>query len=183
MGLLYPYISPAMSKHEKIKELRTNQAVRDNMMGLNGKFGVVARYLGKPIMQEGSTMFETTYMDDPYELPDEEMPTMEEDEMIYPVGYVFDGLSRGIHLEIYYNDNEKLLRATYGGYKIYQESFGELECYVPFKEWEDKLEQLYRVAKEIEKEKREDNEVLIQQRIEKQHKAILDDIRKTWGLT
>jgi hypothetical protein len=66
------------------------------------------------------------------------------------IGWHFDGLSRGMHLEIKYEESGKKLSVHYQGYEVYKESSGELLGYSPNDNWEDKIEQLYKVSKKIE---------------------------------
>ena len=59
-----------MQEHEeKIKQLRTLEAKKKDLMGLNGKLGHILLRLGQPIInhQEGGKYFEQQYLDlDPY---------------------------------------------------------------------------------------------------------------------
>ena len=70
------------------------------------------------------------------------------------VGYHFDGLSRGMHLEIKYDDLEATLTVTHRGYQVYKEIRGELVAYRPIEEWENWIYQLHKTArKKARKEK------------------------------
>jgi hypothetical protein len=93
-------------------------------------------------------MFDETFLDDPYEeqYKSDELPTMDECEMSYELGWIYDGLRQGLHLEIKYFNPENKLTVYYKGYEVYKEVSGELEAYAPFEEWEDPIKELYKVA-------------------------------------
>jgi len=176
-----------MDKEHKIKEQRTIEATRDNLMGLNGKLGMIARFLGVPIVaqSEGGPFLDTGYLNygiyeevDPFELksgtpedinrqiqawetgdqrPDgPEWNPLPDGKVMnsYFVGWLFDGLSRGIHMEIKYYEESSELRVDYKGYMVYKEVAGELEAYAPDEEWRSKIEVLYKRAKELERDHR-----------------------------
>jgi hypothetical protein len=177
---------------KKIREQRLIEATQKGYTGLDGKIGIVLKGMGEPIIvHEGGRheemfgimmpTFTSTTMDDPYALQDEdEMPEFDETEPVQ-VGWLFDGLRRGVHMEIKYMLDTKELTLTYKGYLVYAEEAGELTCYVPHKEWEEKLEYLLTSArpmaaarhKEIAHAEREE---------EKQEKlGWLEKLRLYWG--
>ena len=171
-----------LEKEKLIKEQRLMEATRKGIIGLEGKFGVILKYLGQPILYQTS-YHDETYLPDVYAVPDEEtMPVFDEDQDIVEVGRIFDGLRYGIHLEIKYIDNRKELMVTYQGYTVYCEMNNELECYVPRDEWEEKLEGLYVMAKKNEKTKIKE--------IKSKNKAInkgvmevfLEKLKMKWGI-
>ena len=57
-------------KEELIREQRTIEATRKNLTGANGKLGSIAQYLGSPILKEGSSLFSSSYLDDPLDIAD-----------------------------------------------------------------------------------------------------------------
>lgn len=202
---------------KKIKEQRTIEATKKGYTGIGGKFGVIVRTLGQPIIDhsEGGVYLSKTYLDDPYQLPvdndlngppeyiqkqipymdvvDNEEPTgtgwrSERDYTLSPItateiGYNFDGLSRGMHLEINYSVDKNELSVYYKGYIVFRETNGELESYVPLVEWEQLIDKLYSRAVEIEKQKRK---VVKQEKIvevQKAKKSFLEKIKNRWGIT
>jgi len=137
-------------KERAIKEKRLYQATRNNYMGAAGKIGQIAKWLGTPIIRQGSGMMDATYLEDPYKTPSEDIPVAE-DEHHCMEGWLFDGLGRGLHLEIKYTHSDKKLTVDYKGYRVYTEVAGDLDSYAPFPEWESVIEMLYKRAKERQK--------------------------------
>jgi len=112
-------------KEKVIREKRTIEATGKNFMGITGKMGTIAKVLGSPIIRQGSGMMDVSYMEDPFEVIESERektmsgqdgPEMWRDEIqemddaaTQDEGWVFDGLSRGMHLEIkFWHHIEKL---------------------------------------------------------------------------
>lgn len=176
-------------KHEiKIREQRTIEATRKNLMGPGGKFGCIVRFLGEPIIaqSEGGDFMDVNYLDDYGEAADpfaeltpgnaqeisDQIPIWESElapqldfegaewsarrEASYQTsehkGWLFDGMSRGIHLEIKYLEEKNELSVYYKGHQVYLEIAGELEGYYPLDEWEAKIDSLYKVARTKERE-------------------------------
>lgn len=71
------------------------------------------------------------------------------------IGWHFDGLSRGMHMEIKYDEVTSELSLHHKGYLVYREIKGEIMCYVPGEEWERWIESLYKTAKEMRRKKQE----------------------------
>ena len=63
------------------------------------------------------------------------------------LGWFFDGLNRGIHLEIKCLSEEGRLTVRYKGYQVYDESAGELLSYNPNEDWEKHVNKLFETAK------------------------------------
>lgn len=171
---------------EKIKEQRTIEANKKGLAGQTGKIGTVLRIFGSPIIaqSEGGTYLDTGYMDYWYEQYDEEIrdnldllktiPVMDMNTNDRPqgkewsetkepvsfgiqqIGWHFDGLSRGMHMEIKYDELNSELSLTYKGYMAYKESKGEILSYVPNKEWEEWIGSLYEKAKEKQRKLKEE---------------------------
>jgi len=98
------------------------------------------------------------------------------------IGIHFDGLNRGMHLEIKYEEISSELIVYYKGYLVYKESKGELLSYAPYEEWEKWIDSLYKVAKEkqrILKEKEFEDSV---KQAEKDKSAWWESIKKRWGI-
>lgn len=99
------------------------------------------------------------------------------------IGWHFCGLSNGMHLEIKYDNYYSELSVIYKGYLVYRESKGEIDCYVPVDEWEKWIESLYKIAKDKQRKKREEefNEKL---KIAEQNKnSWWQEMKKKWGIT
>lgn len=182
-----------------IREKRTNLAVTKNLMGPAGKFGVILRAFGTSVMRQGSGLMDAGYIDDPYEdsvyteysptVSGQQGPVMYRDELlnagddnVYEEGLLFDGLGRGIHLEITYWHANNEINVSYKGYKVYRELAGELEAYAPFPEWEDIIERLYRTARERVKQLKEYEEAEIGRRIQQKKDSFWRRLRETWGV-
>lgn len=148
-------------KEEKIKEQRTLEAVKKNLMGNSGKFGLIARFLGEPIVSQSG--FDGYFSDDQiYHIYSdsiveptgggfaEERDYDEYESNIIEIGWIFDGLSSGMHLEIKYLEEFKELKVTYKGNVVYREIAGELFSYVPNAEWENDIDKLHLIAEKRE---------------------------------
>jgi hypothetical protein len=101
---------------------------------------------------------------------------------VYNVGWHFDGLGRGMHLEIKYDDAEAELSVLHKGYVVYKEIKGEIVSYVPKDEWEGWIEGLYKKAKEIQRRTKEiefENQVKESERIKASWWA---EMKSRWGL-
>ena len=171
-----------MNKQEKlIQEKRTMLAVKNNMMGPSGKLGTIAKYLGSPILRQGVGMMDESFLDDPYETPEETIPTSE-DEYIWEEGLAFDGLSIGVHIEIIYNHNEKKLSATYKGYPVYIEIAGELHTYAPFPEWETQIDKLYDLAHRRREKRKGELRLSVEEQVEAEKMSFLQRLRMRWGI-
>lgn len=186
-------------KENAIKEKRTIEATKKNLMGPSGKLGVIAMTLGAPIVRQGSGYVDTVFLDDPYEdfsdmefaetASGQQGPMVWEDKIqeggddfVTEEGYVFDGLSRGMHLEIkYWHQNHKF-EVSYRGYPVYKEGGGELLAYAPFPEWEDMISRLYKEAKPKSKEMRSLREAEIGQAIEARKESFWRRLRTRWGV-
>ena len=195
-----------MSPKEKaIRERRTNQAITNNMMGPTGMLGVIVKTFGHPIMREGSSMYDINYLDEDADMIDTEYETTlsgqagpvvfrdeipestfgagvaDEDNPNF-IGYTFDGLNRGMHIEIQFMRYENSLVVYYKGYKVYHETAGELDVYAPFPEWEDMIQKLYKSAKPKQKEQKEQSFKEASQEIARKHQSIWQALRMRWGI-
>ena len=173
-----------MNREQMIREARTIEAMRKGYMGMEGKFSIIAKRLGNPIIAQGSHSHDMNYLDDPFEIENEEdMPTLDEDEKSYEVGMHFDGLSRGVNLSIFLKNYHREIVCEYQGFTVYKEVAGELECYVPHEKWENELEKIYENAKKVEKKKKpEERKKLIEAANRKRHE-LLQEFKLKWGLT
>lgn len=189
----------------RLKEQRLAEATKKGLTGATGKIGAVLKTLGSPIVGqvEGTNFIDTEgrgdddggeslgsipVMDmdgverpsDPYwssDVPDSVSFGM------YSVGRHFDGLGRGMHLEIIYKEESSEMSVYHRGRLVYREIQGDLVCYVPSEEWEGWVSSLFKVAK---KQQREEKEAEFQSKIqeaERRKNSWLRDLASRWGLT
>lgn len=188
-----------LQKEKVIREKRTIEATKKNLMGQVGKFAVIAKNLGTPIIRQGSSFLDATFLDDPFDdFSDAEFestasgqagPMMYQDKItetsdqtVTEEGYLFDGLSRGMHLEIKaWNENGKI-EVSYKGHSVYKEIAGELYGYAPSDEWEQLIHKLYRVAQDRRKDIKKIQEQEIGEIIRKEKLSFLDKLRYRWGI-
>jgi len=172
-----------MSKQERaIREKRTLEATKKNYMGAAGKLGMIAKFLGQPIIREGGGILEMSFMTDLYYFEDEnELPTTQNLE-IQEVGQEFNGLSSGMHLEIKYLYAEQKLHVEYKGYTVYKEIAGDLFGFAPFPEWENLIEKLYVKAKERKKKMELEMEPFIEDIVQRKKQNWLQKMRHRWGI-
>jgi hypothetical protein len=178
-------------KEKAIREKRTILAASKNLVGLAGKLGTIARYLGHPIRYQGSSLADSRslddYMGEPYDVyaqnQETPLPTFDaEADFIETIGYVFDGLSRGIHMEIKYIDDTKALTVYWKGYLVYREIAGDLFAYAPFDEWEDKISKLYEQSKKIAIRVQGEKRAADEEEARKNQKSFLQRLRLRWGI-
>jgi len=172
-----------MSYEQAIKEARTIEAMKNGYMGLGGKFCSIAKKLGGSIIRQGGMYVDSTEFGDPfYEEDNENIPIMDETEATTDIGLQFDGLSRGINLSIIIKFHLREISVYFEGAFVYHEVSGELEMYVPKKEWEEKIEYLYEITKKIDKENKPVEKEQNEKKKEKEKEKILEKLRKTWGI-
>lgn len=169
-------------KEAMIREQRTIEASRKNLLGPGGKLGVIVRNLGEEILQEASNMYETSYLPSWEEIDDDggEMPTIESGGEL--IGLCYDGLRRGLHLTILYREDLHELTVHWQGNLVFRELGGELLCYVPHKDWEHNVDRIYEFACEKEKVKQVAYDKQIEVIAMSKHKEFLDEMRRKWGL-
>jgi hypothetical protein len=171
---------------KKIKEQRLIQATQKGLTGLDGKIGTIVKNMGEPIINHtGGSLecfaMESSFLEDPYELEDdEEMPIYDEDQP-RRIGMFFDGLSRGMHIEIKYLADINELTVNYKGYLVYAEEVGELVCYVPSPEWESKIEQLFLIARKKEAIHRKEDIQEQKEEAMREKLSFLEKIKLRWG--
>jgi len=186
-------------KENAIREKRTIEATKKNLMGPSGKLGLITLTFGSPIVRQGGSYMDVSYLEDPYAddtdteyastASDQNGPVVSQnkiidgtDDFIQEEGFVFDGLSRGMHIEIKYWHLNNKLEVTYRGYEVYKESGGELFAYAPFPEWEEMIERLYKAAKPKSKESKKLREVEVGQAIERRKRSFWERLRTRWGV-
>lgn len=195
-----------MSKREelesKIREQRVLEATKKGLVGFSGKIGTVLKVLGQEIVSQDfdGDLFEeneetpknnrdlmlgipTIDMDENYRPVGEEWAEIEKTyySSIRKIGLHFDGLNRGMHMEIKYDDETSELYLTHKGYLVYKECMGEIECYVPNEEWEGWIDRLWQISKKIQREKKEVEFEEKALNVEKEKQAWWSSLVKKWG--
>lgn len=198
-----------MSKREdlelRIKEQRVLEANKKGLMGASGKIGTTLRMLGSDIIYHGEDYgVSFLHSDEDKEEPKNAkemlsyMPTMDAESNERPtgeewseigeirnvttrkIGMHFDGLSRGMHMEIKYNEEKSELSVTHKGYLVYKEVMGDLEVYVPG-EWEGWVERLWSLSREKQRKQKEEE---FKEKAEKANEAKSDWLEyliRRWG--
>ena len=174
-----------------IKEKRTIEALKKDLMGPGGKLGTICKYLGSQIHYQGGGL-DGICLSDPYDTPNDfsynnedilkDLQEFDENGSVYEIGWIFCGLSSGMHLEIKYIDNEKKLTTTYKGRIVYTEISGELESYTPSKDWESMIEKLYKIAKEKKKKRIALDKIERKELIVEKQKSFLQKMIDKWGI-
>lgn len=173
-----------MNREQQIKEARTIEAMRHGYMGMEGKFALISKRLGQPIIHQGSKSFDQSFLPDPFELDEDELlPTLDSEESSYEIGLMFEGLPKGVNMNIYVYFYNREIICEYEGNKVYKEVNGELEGYVPNPLWEKKIESLYDTAKKLEKRRKPIEKQRIANEANKKRKEILEDYKNRWGLS
>lgn len=171
-----------MDYDKLIREKRLAEALKKKLMGPNGKLGIIVQALGKPIHSQSGDMYNVTYLEDPYQWGEEDEIPLAEDGEITVVGFIFDGLRWGKHIEILYYEPERTLRVTYKGYLVYEEQAGALTAYNPFDSWENMIEDIYKLANIKYKEMVENQKIADQEELEKHQKSLWKRLKMLWGL-
>ena len=169
-------------KEQTIREQRTIEAMKNGLMGSEGKICRVAKVFGHPIYKQCGSNFEQTFMEDPWELEEDEIPTMDEEEISHQIGWHFDGMRQGLHMEILWNEEYRELKAYYNSVLVYREVGGELDGYIPHEEWQSKLEVLFEKAKKKERINKKEHAVVVGLEAKRQQQEFLEAMRRKWGI-
>lgn len=169
-------------KEQLIKEHRLIEATKKNYTSMEGKFGLILKFLGEPILSQSSSAYSSTPWIDVYEVPgDEGMPVADEDEMIVEIGKIFSALKYGVNLEIKYLKEDKKLEVLYNNRVVYREMDHDLDCFVPLKEWEDAIDRIYvLVEKKMETRAEKNKRRMEEDKVEKM--GFLNRLREKWGI-
>lgn len=198
------------SPEKRIQEQRTIEATKNNLMGFGGKLGCIAKNLGEPIIAEyfGGKYFSSNSIPDYMNLDsdEDEMRTVQirvdgeavtepgdvdptwsrkfnqEDATIEQIGWYFDGLNRGIHLEIKCFLEEGRITVYFKGYNVYTEIAGELLNYNPNGGWEKQVDKLFETAQTKERSQKKIDKQKSQEEIIKNKTSWLQKIRDKWGV-
>lgn len=170
------------NKEDIIRDQRTREAVKKGLMGQGGKLGCIARYLGQEIVRQGGSYYTQNFIDLTGIQEDENMiPYMEEDETAITEGYMFDGLSRGLHMEIRLSEERSEIYVRWQGDIVYREMAGELYGYCPG-EWEESVDRLFVQAKEKEGREHRAYEERALQAGQRRKEHFLEEMKRKWGL-
>lgn len=190
-------------KEKTIKDIRTIEASKKQFIGMDGKLGLIVKYLGDPIMQDPFSY--ATILEDPFDLTEVEYertlsgqngPVIYRNEELIAdegagsadeenpnfLGYIFDGLSRGMHIEIKYTRFDNEIKVYFKGHEVYCEVAGELEKYIPFDEWESMIERLHLAAKQKTKKNKESEKQELIENAKKLKNSFWQKIKNTWGI-
>lgn len=187
------------NREELIREQRTIEATKKNLMGPSGKFGQILKAFGVPILKQGSSLYHQSSLDDYYDdftttvyettASNQNGPVVYrdeikeiEDEYIEETGLLFDGLNRGIHMEIIYWHEDSSLKVSFKGYVVYKEVAGQLEAYTPTDAWENIIERLVKSAEEKLKEMKIQEKVSLQRMFQEEKAGFLEKLRIKWGI-
>lgn len=184
----------------RIREQRLAEATKKGLMGQSGKIGTVLKFLGSPVVAQTEA---ASFLDvEGTGVEEEGIPVMDVEGAARPegpewgpeggdavpfstrsVGMHFDGLGRGMHLEVLYKEDSSEMSVYHRGSLVYRESQGDLLCYVPSDEWEGWISSLFVLAKKVQ---REQKELEFQSRVKDAERAKaswLRDLASRWGLT
>jgi len=171
-----------MKKEKIIQEQRTIEAMKNGYMGLEGKFGKILKSIGYPILKQGGGNFSQSFLEDFYDMSEpEDMPTMDEDEIVYEIGMGYDSYSRGVNISISLVQANSEIKVFYDGLLVYMESIGELDSYVPG-DWEQHIDAIYKEAIDSEKSKKTIDSAILFKNANKRRNEILDRLKKKWGV-
>lgn len=188
----------------RLKEQRLAEATKKGLMGATGKIGTVLKFMGSPVVSQTEDI---SYLDtqgfggDGPEGP-MGMPMMDIEGASRPsgpewsedapdpvsfgtrdIGRHFDGLGRGMHLEIFYKEESSEMSVLFRGHLVYREIQGELLCYVPHDEWEGWISSLFKIAKKVQRDAKEEEFQSRVQEAERNKESWLRDIAARWGFT
>jgi hypothetical protein len=191
-----------MNDKEKIViEHRLAEAITKDYKGLDGKFGVILKALGHPIVSEDAGYHSSNEWKDVYDMPEEEgLPLYDVDTQLREVGKMFDALKFGVHLEITYLDEARVekvertnpyfteyeimdhvLTVSYKSYPVYREVENALYLFIPG-EWEKHIERIYEFALKIKKQKKEERIIEYKEENKKEKISLLARLKRLWGI-
>jgi hypothetical protein len=168
-------------KESRIRDQRTIEAASENLIGLDGKLGVILRNIGTPILDDSYGFVNSTELDDFYE-ENNELPECDLDNEEIEVGLLFDGLSKGFNIEIRYINDEKLLEVKHNCILVYMEREGVLECYNPNSSWKTIIDKLYRLARKKEQINNKNKELIEKKETLKAKTFYAIEIFRNWGV-
>jgi hypothetical protein len=168
-----------MSIEARIKEQRTIEATKKNLIGMEGKIYLIARFLGNEIVYQSS---EQNYLDD-YEnnIDEYTIPVIDDSTVSNVIGYNFSGLNYGHNLEIVTEDYSMTIKLYFNGRILYKESSGDLESYSPHESWEKVVDYFYEIAEKKIKKYLEEKEKREKMEMQSLKKNTIEDLQSKWG--
>lgn len=180
---------------ESIRQQRTIEAVKNNLMGNNGKLGIILSAYGTSIIRQNTDSPNYSWSEPDDFVYTEYSPTLSgegpvawrdeilesENDSITEEGVVFDGLSRGMHLEIIYWEAENEIKVSFKGHLVYREIAGQLEAYYPSPLWESHIDRLYKSAKDKVLRIKRENDQIMNEQILRKKESFWNLMRKKWG--
>lgn len=165
---------------EQLKSLVDKRTIEAAKKEITKKLHVIVKAFGRPVIEQTMSY---SMLPDFWEL---DAPDILEsgDDNVYLKGYYFDGLSRGININIkllFYDLRPAHLEVHYNGTRVYMEVEGELKSFYPHKEWEEALARLYGYAQPVEEQKSM-LETEQEQEIERlQTQSFIKKFKALWG--
>jgi len=168
---------------QTIKEKRVIEATKKEYIGSYGKLAIICKSLGDQIIDQGDSYRNFFNYDDFWKNNEEEnIASLDENLNLNSLGYYFYGLNYSCNIEIFYFENQKKIQVKYDNELVYKEINGDLDCYVPNKIWESKVEDFYKIAKPIEESKKQKDKKLKKQEFEVKKNNILSYLKSKWGI-
>ena len=170
-----------MDIEARIQEQRTNEAIKNNYMGMEGKIYRIAKYLGFEIVKDSDTP-DTLEYDALFEdVSIYTIPILDDNTTSYGIGYSYSGLNYGYNIEIIAHDFEQTLKLYFKGYLVYKEEAGSLATFVPHETWENIINELYKIVEEKIRKKIEDVKKEEEQAFDKLAQHEIQRLRSKWG--
>lgn len=163
------YMDDPYELEESIETARTHEEIRDRIpMELEGDPGMAALPGGTDELDPSSPEWRAN--------PDIQQAG------VGVIGWNFDGLSRGMHLEIRYMLENNELLCQYKGYEVYKEVRGELLGYAPMDEWEGWVDKLYKIARQKHGQLEIFKTLKNEKEAERKKQNWLERFKLRWGL-
>lgn len=102
-------------------------------------------------------------------------------ESVEEIGWYFSGLSRGMHLEIKYTNENKELIVRHKGKLVFKEIAGDLDGYVPSPEWERMIDRLHVIARKMQSTRNKTEKEAKKQILRDKKQGWLDRMKSKWG--
>lgn len=177
-----------MVNQDKIKLFIEDRKAAATVAKLTSKMKHIVKYLGEELVglgfgTTGDISIESYDRGIQYEEIESEdgIPTMDGSEGSHVISYFFDGLSRGMNLQIYYDPNDESVKATYHGILVYLELQGTIQTYVPHSSWESHVNSLFQVAEKTAKIKEAQIAEEKKEEAKSQMHKVWDYLRTNWG--
>jgi hypothetical protein len=181
-----------MDEIAKLIEQRRAEAVRKN---LSVKLLEIARTLGEPVRSHDGTSqgrtsviadfpwYDNNPLEDPMWQSFDNLPAFDDGDDASTIGFFYDGMRHGHHLEVRHLAELGELKATWQGRIVFLETGGQIESYVPGeKSWEAVIETLHAAATaRIARDKPVEDDKKQQEHLKKA-RGIFAKLRELWGV-